>query len=558
VLSETVEAVASQERTLMDSIRPYLKKGPLTALGLGISSGFPFTLIAATLTQRLSEGGIERKTISAFALILLVYSIKWAWAPIVDRVKLPILSMMGQRLSWLIVTAAAVAFGVFLLGNADPKQGVQSVLLAALVLALAGATFDVVIDAMRIEHLQPEELGVGSGMSQYGWRLGAFFAGSIALAVAAKSGWSWGYWACAPLVLPAVIVSLWAGEPPERQKRSWPQRMDRDDFWKFLISIPVVLYAANWLDYWLGANILFRISLIGFLYPIVDLSIRRAQDIGWPGYTAWLLALPVVTAAIGNWNLFLGASFVTLTFVAALAIFKGQADSNRFGDAPAALEKRNVVGPMVDFFRRQGAWLVFLFVLVHKIGDTMANLMIRDLLVTVGFSKEQILWGDVVVGFWALLAGIFVGGILYARLGLKRSVLISLILMGVSNFSFAGLAAMGKSVPMLAFTIGFENFASGVGGVAVVALLSAVCNLRFTATQFAMLSAAAAILGRLLTGTLAGGLIDSLGYVDFYLLTTALALPGILLFWWMMHTGLVDKAMGTAAGAQDDEGAREG
>jgi PAT family beta-lactamase induction signal transducer AmpG len=176
--------------------------------------------------------------------------------------------------------------------------------------------------------------------------------------------------------------------------------------------------------------------------------------------------------------------------------------------------------------------------------------MLRDLLVTVGFTKDQILWGDVVVGFWALLAGIFVGGILYAKLGLKRSVLISLILMGVSNFSFAGLAALGNSMPMLAFTIGFENFASGIGGVAVVAFLSAVCNLRFTATQFAMLSAAAAILGRFLTGTLAGRLIDAMGYVDFYLLTTAAALPGILLFWWMMRTGLVDAAMGTAGGKE--------
>jgi MFS transporter, PAT family, beta-lactamase induction signal transducer AmpG len=150
-----------------------------------------------------------------------------------------------------------------------------------------------------------------------------------------------------------------------------------------------------------------------------------------------------------------------------------------------------------------------------------------------------------------LLVGIFVGGILYARLGLKRSVFVSLILMGVSNLSFAGIAVAGHSMPMLAFTIGFENFASGIGGVTVVAFLSAVCNLRFTATQFAMLSAAAAILGRFLTGTLAGRIIDTLGYFDFYLLTTALAVPGILLFWWMMRSGLVDSALGSASGKSE-------
>jgi PAT family beta-lactamase induction signal transducer AmpG len=535
---------------MWDSVKPYLKKGPLTALFLGISSGFPFTMIAATLTNRLSEAGVERKTISAFALILLIYSIKWAWAPIVDRVKIPLLSAFGQRVSWLWVTGAGVTLGVWLLGRADPSDSIQSVLIAALVLALAGATFDVVIDAMRIEHLKPEELGIGSGMSQYGWRLGAFFAGSIALVVASDHGWTWGYWACAPLVLSALLVSLWAGEPAERQKRVWPQRMDRGDYVKFVIAIPIVLTLATLVDGFLGVDILFRIALIGFIYPLVDLSVRRAHDVGWSGHVAWALALPMVTAAIGNWPLFLAGCGVALALIAALAIKGGDAAVNRFGDSPAMLEKRDIVGPMVDFFRRSGAWLVFVFVLVHKIGDTLANLMLRDLLVTVGFTKDQILWGDVVVGFWALLAGIFVGGILYAKLGLKRSVLISLILMGVSNFSFAGLAALGNSMPMLAFTIGFENFASGIGGVAVVAFLSAVCNLRFTATQFAMLSAAAAILGRFLTGTLAGRLIDAMGYVDFYLLTTAAALPGILLFWWMMRTGLVDAAMGTAGGKE--------
>jgi PAT family beta-lactamase induction signal transducer AmpG len=176
----------------------------------------------------------------------------------------------------------------------------------------------------------------------------------------------------------------------------------------------------------------------------------------------------------------------------------------------------------------------------------MANLMVRDLFVTEGFSKEEILFADVWVGFFALLVGIFVGGIIYARWGMKRAVLISLLLMGLSNLSFVFLAQMGRSVPMMAFTMGFENFASGVGGVAVVAFLSAVCSLRFTATQFALLSAAAAIVGRFLTGSLAGRLIDAIGYPNYYLLTTVLALPGILLFWWMMRAGLVDAAIGSA------------
>jgi MFS transporter, PAT family, beta-lactamase induction signal transducer AmpG len=125
-------------------------------------------------------------------------------------------------------------------------------------------------------------------------------------------------------------------------------------------------------------------------------------------------------------------------------------------------------------------------------------------------------------------------------------VMISLILMAVSNLSFALLAVAAHSNIGMASAIGFENFASGYGGVVVVAYFSALCDLRFTAAQYALISAGASILGRFLTGTTAGSLIESMGYVNFYLLTTVIALPGIVLFWWMMRTGLVDAAMGTA------------
>jgi PAT family beta-lactamase induction signal transducer AmpG len=125
---------------------------------------------------------------------------------------------------------------------------------------------------------------------------------------------------------------------------------------------------------------------------------------------------------------------------------------------------------------------------------------------------------DIGVGFVALLVGIFVGGMLYERLGMKRSVLVSLVLMAVSNLSFAGLAAAGHTNVGMAAAVGFENFASGIGGVTVVAYLSALCNLRYTATQYALLSALASIAGRFITGTSVGTLIDAIGYVNFYIL----------------------------------------
>jgi MFS transporter, PAT family, beta-lactamase induction signal transducer AmpG len=418
--------------------RPYFESAPLAAFFLGVSSGFPYAMLAATLTNRLSEAGIQKRSISAFALALLVYSFKWIWAPLVDRLRIPFFSRrFGQRRTWLCVSGLSVMAAVIVLGLADPAGDIRTVAYAAVLLGFCGATFDIVIDAYRIELLEPEQLGVGSGMSQYGWRVGAAVAAVLALTVAARSNWTLGYVACAPLALSAVFTSMFMGEP------------------------------------------------------------RRHHNVA--------------------------ASRGAMQLVDAF------------------------VSPLKDFFRRQGALIVLIFVLVHKIGDTMANLMIRDLLVGSGFTKDEIAFGDVGVGFFALLAGIFVGGVLYAWLGMKKSVMISLILMAISNISFAALAAAGHSMPLLAFTIGFENFASGIGGVVVVAYLSALCSLAFTATQFALLSAAAAIVGRFLTGATAGALIEKVGYVDFYLLTTVLAFPGVALYWFMMRSGLVDRSVGSAA-----------
>jgi len=98
----------------------------------------------------------------------------------------------------------------------------------------------------------------------------------------------------------------------------------------------------------------------------------------------------------------------------------------------------------------------------------------------------------------------------------------------------------------MAGAIGFENFASGIGGVVVVAYFSALCDLRYTASQYALISAAASIIGRFLTGTTAGAMIEELGYVNFYWVTTVAAAPGILLFWLMMRSGLVDLSVGSA------------
>jgi PAT family beta-lactamase induction signal transducer AmpG len=435
---DTAETTAPSDwrRYLPEGVRPYTEAAPVAAFFLGISSGFPYAMIGATLTTRLAQEGIDKKSVTAFTLAFLVYNLKWLWAWVVDGVRLPVLGRLGQRVSWLVFAGLLVIAAVTNLALIDPQASLITTAYAAVLVGVAGATFDIVIDAYRIELLKPRQLGVGSGMSQYGWRIGSVAAGALALVLAARVGWEAAYIACAAFALPAMLTGLAMGEP------------------------------------------------------------ERHRD-------------PTKRSGLGElWN--------------------------------------SIIGPLAEFFLRKGALLVILFILLHKIGDTLGQLVLRLLLNDMGYSNDEIAIYDVGFGFWAYLIGIFVGGWIYAQLGMKRSVLISLILMGISNASYAVLAGAGHSNWGLAVTQGFENFASGIGGVTVVAYFSALTDLRYTASQYALISAAASVVGRLLTGTTAGAMVESFGYVNFYLLTTVAALPGIILFWLMMRSGLIDSSIGTA------------
>ncbi len=424
-------------------MRPYTEPAPLAAFFLGVSSGAPYAMIAATLTTRLAQDGIDKRAITAFSLAFLVYNLKWLWAWVVDSVRLPILGRLGQRVSWLIFTGALAIAAIVNLGLVDPKTSLMATAQAAILVAIAGATYDIVIDGYRIELLEPEQLGVGAGMSQYGWRIGSVVAAALALALAARIGWQYAYIICAFLALPAMLTGLVMGEPK-----------------------------------------------------------RHREPIKRQGLAALM---------------------------------------------------SSVAAPIVEFFQRQGAWLVLLFILLHKIGDTLGMLTFRLLAQDLQYTNDEIAIYDVGFGFWGYLGGIFLGGILYSRLGMKRSVLLSLWLMAVSNLSFAGLAAMGHSNWALAAAMGFENIASGIGGVTVVAYFSALCDLRFTASQYALISAASSVVGRILTGTSAGALIEHLGYINFYLFTFVIALPGIVLFWLMTRAGLIDTSIGSAATQRSSE-----
>jgi hypothetical protein len=134
-------------------VRPYLEPAPLAALFLGVSSGFTFAMLGATLTTRLAQHGLGRTEVVAFALTILAYNLKFLWAPVVDNVRLPIIGRFGQRRSWLWLIGVLVMAAVAGLGFADPTGPLVLVAAAAIALGVAGATYDIIIDAYRIELL---------------------------------------------------------------------------------------------------------------------------------------------------------------------------------------------------------------------------------------------------------------------------------------------------------------------------------------------------------------------------------------------------------------------
>src|SRR5688572_4040551 len=127
----------------LSGIRPYFEPAPLAALFLGISSGFAFAMIGATLTTRLAQHGITKSAVTAFALTFLAYNFKFLWAPIVDNVRLPLIGRWGQRRSWLWLIGVLVMAAVAFLGIVNPNEALYMVAIAAITVGVAGATFDI-------------------------------------------------------------------------------------------------------------------------------------------------------------------------------------------------------------------------------------------------------------------------------------------------------------------------------------------------------------------------------------------------------------------------------
>ncbi|WP_197408130.1 MULTISPECIES: MFS transporter [unclassified Guyparkeria] len=389
----------------------------LAVLFLGFSSGLPLLLTSGTLQAWLTMEDIDLKTIGLFALVGLPYTVKFLWAPILDRWSV---AYFARRRGWMLLTQSLIAAGLLGLALSDPQTQIWQIAIFALLVAFFSATQDIAIDAWRTDTLDAPERGLGAAVFVMTYRIGMLVAGSLALIM--------------------------------------------------------------------------------------------GDHIGWPITYAIMAAL-------------MGVGFIT-------AWFAPERDTRDL--APQTLGAA-VVGPMKAFFSRPEAWMLILLVILYKFGDAFAGTLTTAFLIRgAGFTATDVGLINNGAGLIVTIIGGLFGGLWMVRLGLYRALMLFGVLQAVTNLGYAWLYEWNAYGLMVA-VVSLEHFAGGLGTAAFVALLMSLCDRKYSATQYALLSAIAS-LGRIYLGPTAGFIVEAVDWTIFFILTFFAALPGLWLLWRARHT----------------------
>lgn len=443
-------AKAEPQPTWWQAILVYRDRAVLSMLFLGFSAGLPFMLVFSTLSAWLRQAGIERATIGMLAWVGIMYSIKFLWAPIVDRMPLPLITrLLGRRRAWMLLAQFGIAFGLISIAHSNPQVNVVQVAAFALFVAFCAATQDIAIDAWRIESAGERMQGGMAAAYQLGYRIAVMVGSAGALWLAAEQGWRIAYMTMATLVGVGVITTLLTREPDSRPSASSAETEHR---------------VTAWVE-------------------------RRAH---WP---AWL-------RNAGAW------------FMAA------------------------IVGPIADFFTRYGlglGLLIFAFIGSYRLTDYTMGVMANPFYLDHGYTLKQV--AAVVKGFGliASMIGVVIGGVVVAKLGNTRALVVGSCMVICSNLGFSILATTDTAtVTGLAIANSLDNVAIGIHGTALVAFLSNLTSARYTATQYAVLSSLYALPGKLLMGT-SGFVVDAIGYQAFFIYTATLSVPALILLYFLVR-----------------------
>ncbi len=505
----------SAKPTWGQTLRVYTEPATLRMLFLGFSAGLPLLLVLGTLSFRLREAGVDRTTIGFLSWVGLAYGLKWIWAPLVDRVRLPGLArLLGQRRSWLLFAQAGVIAGLVGMALADPTRGLSPIVWFAVLVAFASATQDIALDAFRIESAGTEKQGALAAAYQTGYRLAMIWAGAGVLWIAARSegatvtayeqgAWQVAYLAMAASMLVGVGTVLLSREPlprdaaAERAERATAaERFRREGIvfaWpQALFFLALVLLLATMVRAPMGGVAIAEVVAYGAMLAAGVSGMR----LGWGAQQPW--RVPVAAGA-----------------------------------APAvAWVDGVVIQPFADFMRRYRwhAALILALIAVYRISDVVMGIMANPFYVDMGFTKDEVAAVSKLFGVVMTLVGAFLGGVLALRIGVMRTLMLGAILSAASNLLFAWLATRGHDLRGLVFVVSADNLSSGIASAAFVAYLSSLTNVQYSATQYALFSSLMLLLPKYLAG-FSGSYVDRFGYENFFIATAMLGVPVLVLVW---------------------------
>lgn len=406
------------------ALEVYRDRRQIVILAQGFSSGMPFLLSGSVLSYWMATEKVDLTTIGIFGLVGLPYALKFSWAPLVDRLPLPLLDgWLGRRRSWMLATQIGILLSTFLLALSNPIASPWLTACAAVLVAFFSATQDIAVDAYRIEILNDDEQGAGAATTQLGYRIALWIVDAMAL------------------LLPSFV--------------SWP----------VVLSLIAVL------------------ALVGIITTFLAEEPRASMP-ETPTATSWV--------------------------------------------------KEAVIRPFAEFIAYRGWIVILLFALLYKYGDALGGSMARPFYVQMGFTGPEIFGVTKSFGVAATILGGLVGGVLVARYGIFKSLFVAGILQAVTNLLFCWQAEAGHNIVVLTIAITADNFTGAVGGVAFIAYLSSLCTKGMAGTQYALLTSLMAF-GRTALSAGGGWLAAHTGWTVFWLLTTLLAIPGLLLLLWLWN-----------------------
>nr|WP_328821860.1 AmpG family muropeptide MFS transporter [Pseudomonas carbonaria] len=474
---------------------------------MGFAAGLPYMLVFSTLSVWLREAGVARETIGFASLIGLAYAFKWVWSPLLDQWRLPLLGVLGRRRSWLVLSQSLVAIGLTGMALSDPQQHLSWLIALAVLVAFASATQDIAVDAYRLEIAEDNRQATLAASYMAGYRVAALLATAGALYFAewfgstghsySASAWSGTYLVFALLMVPALVTSLLIREPP--------------------VALRTQLAAARY----------------GLTHQLVSVLVLIVL----------LVSVPALFTQLYNTDfhsvLFEGASLLDLlkedrAFLRALLYLILTAlclsSMGRRGLAP-------VLTPVNDFVVRYRwqALLLLGLIATYRLSDTVLGVMANVFYIDQGFTKDQIASVSKLFGLVMTLLGAGFGGLLIIRFGILPILFIGGAASAATNLLFLMLASMGPNLQMLVVTISCDNFSAGLATAAFVAYLSSLTNLKFSATQYALLSSIMLLLPRLIGGY-SGVMVEKFGYAQFFLITALLGVPTLIMILWQWRS----------------------